>query len=416
MPFRKKHVRWLVLGALGAFIFAPLVAIAIWALRVGGGAMDKELEALLAARLRCRASVRGARPTGLRTAACDAVELAWTAGSGDLKVRLEGVEGERNVLGWSVRAGRGSCVLAGKDSRATLAALNQRLVRTEGEPSLVSVAIPTLALDLDLGDLVLKSDCAVGGLAGEKGVWTIAFRRPDADAQPVRDGEAGPAPATLTLDPTSDRGVFRGLEADLKGVPAARLAGCLPALRPVAGDLAGTFDVALEWKWPEDEPAAARLQVAGTGLVLDEWTAHLPGGPIQGRARLQVTWARTWPEAAALTVAVTGDGGGIIGADALRWLEEALPGAGSCGRLLDGPVGYDELVLRFHSGEGGQASLHDSAGETHILTRLFGEPVLLLWTRPDPFAPGLLWAKVGPALTGPAKEGQAPAPVNRPGG
>jgi hypothetical protein len=398
MPLRRKHVQAVVLAALGLLVFVPLVAVAVWGLWVSGGGMDEDLEALLAARLRCRATVRGARPTGLRTAACREVELAWTAGSGGLMLRLETVTGEKNVLGWYVRAERGSLALAGNEPHATLAALNQRLVRAEGEPPVVAVRVAALALDLDLGDLVLKTECAAVGLSDEGGGWEVTFGPAGDDGRPVRETDAGPAAATLALDLKSDRGVFRGLEAGFKGVPTARLVQCVPRLRPGGGRSAGTFDMTVRWQRPESGPAAAEVKVAGAGLALPEWTAGLPGGPIQGAARLEASWSRTWPGPAAVAVAVESDGGGVISAEALRWLQEALPTAGSCGRLLDGPVGYDELAVRFHTVEGGQATFHDGSKETRILTRLFGEPVLLLWTGPEPFAPGPLWDRLRPVL------------------
>jgi hypothetical protein len=413
MPLRRKHVQAVVLAALGLLVFVPLVAVAVWGLWVSGGGMDEDLEARLAVRLRCRATVRGARPTGLRTAACREVELAWTAGSGGLTLRLEAVTGEKNVLGWCLRAERGALALAGNEPHATLAALNQRLVRAEGEPPVVAVHVAALALDLDLADLVLKTECAALGLLEEGGTWEVTFRPAGEDAPMARETGAGPALAALALDLKSDRGVFRGLEAAFKGVPAARLVECVPGLRPGGGKSAGTFDVTVRWQRPESgpaspgrgpaspgrSPAAAEVKVTGSGLALAEWTAGLPGGPVQGPVRLEASWTRTWPGPAALAVAVESDGGGVISAEALRWLQEALPTAGSCGRLLDGPVGYDELAFRFHTIEGGQGTFHDGSKETRILTRLFGEPVLLLWTGPEPFAPGAVWEKVRPVLT-----------------
>jgi len=421
MPLRKKHVQRLVLAILLILVLGPLLVLGAWGFWIRGGGMERRLEAVLESRLRCRATVTGLRPTGLQTAKAEKVELVWTAEAGRLALRLEDVGAESNRFGWYVRAAHGAMTLAGPRPRAALAALNQRLAQVENEPRLMSVVIEALESSLDLGGVSVAAQSRAVALSDSEGRWQVSFRLADAGGRELVSESELPGPAAvLVLDGRSDGGVFGGLTADFKGVPAGRIAACFPGLRSAGETTAGSFDVSVRWHWPEADPAspeqspaspgqapaAARVHLVGTGLELADWTAGAPGGPITGKAEFAVDYVRTGGASAQVAFTLESADGGQVSAETLRWLADVVPTVRGYGDLFDGRMGYEALHVAFDMAADGSGHLAEGDEPRAIFaTNLFGEEVPMLWSGTGRFGARDVWAAIRPVFYGAATPG-----------
>jgi hypothetical protein len=407
MPLRKKHVRRIVLALLAAGVLGPLAFLACYAAYMRGGAYGRAIEAGLASRLRCDATVRGARPTGVATAAADSADLVWTAGEGRLALHLEGIRAERNSFGWYVTAADGSLSLTGPAPWDTLAALNQRLVQADGAAQLVAITANRLRVDLDLDTLKVETTARAVGLSN-LGTFTLSLLPPDqgaARARPAMDEADSFRPvAILRLNPTSDRGVFDGLRVEAKDVP---LSTVRRMLKTGSAPARGTADVSIAWHWPEAKANAARATSIRAGahkMDLAEWTRGIPGGPITGTAELAVTHAKERQGAPATEVVLT-SGAGTLSDETLKWLTGPPAGLTAAGPISAKTITFDRLALRCRIvGDRGQfEGPRDADGTIPVLTcRLFGVDVPIVKAGPRTFDAAALWAALKPAL--------APAP------
>jgi len=415
MPLRKKHVRRIVLVLLFAFVLGPLLGLTLYGLWVRRGGYEGQIETELETRLRCKARVRGARPTGFKTAAADEVDLIWRAGGGQLAIRLDGVDAEANRFGWYINAANGAVSLDGPNPAETLAALNQRLVQVDGEARLMMVRVASLDVALDLGPATVAGTCFAVASSDADSTWVVNFRPKDFMVGPARALEADVKPfAVLTLNAASDGGVFGGLKVDVKDVQIASI------LRPPSrganggsdGKAAGVLDLAINWRRPETAPHTGRraetVAVAARvhDLDLADWTRGMPGGPVTGKAELAVEYSKSRGAAGQLVISLVSEEGGQVSGETLRWLQERSAGFGGAGRLLPGRIGYDHLAVRYRI-VGGRVwvegklaapavSLFGQAdGAVPILTtRLFGADVPLLWASPEVVDASDLWSVV----------------------
>jgi len=404
MALRKKHVRRIVFVLLFLLVLGPLAFLMLYRAWLGSGGMNAELERELASRLRCKAHVRGAQPTGLKTAVASHVELLWRAGPGHLAIALEDLEAEANEFGWYVRAARGTVKIAGPDPAATLAAINQRLVQAETASPLVSLVVERLDADLDLGLARLSGEVAAVALSDTK-VFRVTVCPPPTSAAARWTTHYLLAPkwtVAMFLDPTSDRGVFGGLKVDAKDVPAAEIRQLLGEPEEGASRTAGTFDVSVRWHWPEGEADKATVAVRGRDLALADWTRDVPGGPITGKVQVNADYAQVGDGLARLTCNLKGDGGGLVSAETLRWLEETLPSAHGYGELLTDSIGYELLTVNFRTTAEGLGCLAEGDDSPPLLvTELFGEEVPILWATAEPFQGRGVLEKLLPALLPP---------------
>jgi len=410
MALRKKRVRRIVFVLLFLLVLGPLALLALYGAWLGSGGMNAELERELASRLRCKAHVRGAQPTGLKTAVASHVELLWRSGPGTLAIVLEDLQAEANEFGWHVRAARGSVTLAGPDPAATLAALNQRLVQAETPPRragaaqaspLVSLVVERLDADLDLGLARLSGEVAAVALSDTRIFRVTIFPPLTADAvRSTTDSLLAPKwTVAVLLDPASDRGVFGGLKVDAKDVPAAEIRKLLGEPKEEASRTAGTFDVSVRWHWPEGEADKAVVAVRGRDLELADWTRNVPGGPITGKVQVDADYAEVGDGLARLTCNLKGDGGGLVTAETLRWLEETLPSAHGYGELLTDSIGYERLAVNFRTTAEGLGCLAEGDDSPPLLvTELSGEEVPILWATAEPFQGRGVLEKLLPAL------------------
>lgn len=407
MALRKKHVRRIVFVLLFLLVLGPLAFLLLYGSWLGSGGMNAELERELASRLRCKAHVRGAQPTGLKTAVASHVELLWRAGPGHLAIALEDLEAEANEFGWYVRAARGTVTLAGPDPAATLAAINQRLVQAETPQDaaqaspLVSLVVERLGADLDLGLARLSGEVAAVALSDTK-VFRVTFFPPLSADAVLSSTDTLLAPkwmVTMLLDPASDRGVFGGMKADAKDVPAAEIRQLLGEPEEEVSRTAGTFDVSVRWHWPEGEADKATVAVRGRDLELADWTRNVPGGPITGKVQADIECAKAGHGPPRLACDLKGDGGGLVSAETLRWLEETLPSVRGCGWLLTNSIGYERLAVNFRTTAEGLGCLAEGDDSPPLLvTELFGEEVPILWATAEPFQGRGVLKKLLPAL------------------
>jgi hypothetical protein len=401
MALRKKHVRRIVFGLLFLLVFGPLAFLLLYRAWLGSGGMNAELERELASRLRCKAHVRGAQPTGLKTAVASHVELLWRSGPGTLAVVLEDLEAEANEFGWYVRAARGAVKIAGPDPAATLAAINQRLVQGDEPSPLVSLVVERLDADLDLGLARLSGEVAAVAWSDTRTFRVTIF--PLLSAEPIRSTtdtlEAPNWTVDLLLDPASDRGVFGGMKADAKDVPAAEIRELLGEPEEEASRTAGTFDVSVRWHWPEGEADKATVAVRGRDLELADWTRNVPGGPITGKVPVDADYTKTGAGPGQFQCTVKSDGGGLVSAETLRWLEETLPSALGYGGLLTDSIGYERLAVNFRTTAEGLGCLAEGDDSPPLLvTELSGEEVPILWATAEPFQGRPVLEKLLPAL------------------
>jgi len=418
MALRKKRVRRIVFVLLFLLVLGPLALLALYGAWLGSGGMNAELERELASRLRCKAHVRGAQPTGLKTAVASHVELLWRAGPGHLAVVLEDLEAEANAFGWYVRAARGTMILAGPDPAATLAALNQRLVQPSGHGTpagpgaetpqdaaqaspLVSLVVERLDADLDLGLARLSGEVAAVALSDTR-IFRVTIFPPLSEEAVRSSTDSLLAPkwtVAVLLDPASDRGVFGGLKVDAKDVPAAEIRELLGEPEEEASRTAGTFDVSVRWHWPEGEVDKATVAVRGRDLELADWTRNVPGGPITGKVQADADYTKTGAGPGQFQCTVKSDGGGLVSAETLRWLEETLPSAHGYGELLTDSIGYERLAVNFRTTAEGLGCLAEGDDSTPLLvTELSGEEVPILWVTAEPFQGRGVLEKLLPAL------------------
>jgi len=419
MALRKKRVRRIVFVLLFLLVLGPLALLALYGSWLGSGGMNAELERELASRLRCNAHVLGAHPTGLKTAVASHVELLWRAGPGHLAIALEDLEAEANEFGWHVRAARGAVKIAGPDPAATLAAVNQRLVQPSGHGTpagpgaetpqdatqaspLASLVVERLDADLDLGPARFTGEVAAVALSDTKVFRVTVCPPPTSAAARWTTHYLLLAPkwtVAVLLNPASDRGVFGGLKVDAKDVPAAEIRQLLGEPEEEASRTAGTFDVSVRWHWPEGEADKATVAVRGRDLELADWTRDVPGGPITGKVPVDADYTKTGAGPGQFQCTVKSDGGGLVSAETLRWLEETLPSAHGYGGLLTDSIGYERLAVNFRTTAEGLGCLAEGDDSTPLLvTELSGEEVPILWATAEPFQGRGVLEKLLPAL------------------
>jgi len=402
MALRKKHVRRAVFALLFLLVFGPLAGLALWGLWLSRGGMGAEWERQLASRLRCQASVRGAQPTGLKTAVARQVELLWRSGGGQLVAVLEDIQAEEDESGWHVRAAWGAVILAGPDPSATLAALNQRLVQAASpqdaaQASLVSLVVERLAADLDLGLAQLSGE--VAAVAQSDARIFLLTLQPPPRAEPANPLLAPKWTLTVIFETASEEGVFGGLLVEAKDVPAADIRQLLGEAEEEANRTAGTFDVSVRWHWPEDEADKAAATVRGRDLELADWTRGVPGGPITGKVQVDADYAKAGAGPGRFQCTVESDGGGLVSAETLQWLEETLPSAHGYGDWLTDSIGYERLTVHFRTTAEGFGCLAEGDDSPPLLvTELFGEESPILWATAEPFQGRPVLEKLLPAL------------------
>jgi len=411
MPLRKKHVRRIVLALLAAGVLGPLVFLACYAAYARGGAYGRALEMELASRLRCEASVRGARPTGVSTAAADSVELTWTAGEGRLTLRLEDLEADRKSDGWYVAASNGEVSLSGPMPLETLSALNQRLVQVNRASPLAELSVCVVNIGLDLPPRRLQ--VYVGAIAQAKGEGYAVTFLPD----PLRLSRFGRYPpeadvktiGCMLLWPQSRNGVFAGLHAEMR----TRRPLLLIDEREELAD--GTISVAtmarvgellIDWHWPQAEAQSETFRVGLDQSDMARWTKSLPGGPITGTAEVAVTYAKGCQGSAVAEVLLT-SGAGTLSEETLRWLAGLPAGLAAAGPIAAKTVAFDRLALRCRIvGDQGQfEGPRDATGAMPLVTcQVFGVDVPILKADGRTFDAAALWAALKPALISPPAE------------
>ena len=395
MPIRKKHVRRLLVAALVLVTVGPAVGLLVVGLSLRGGAYDRAVEERLTAALRCEARVRGAKPTGLDTAAADTVDLAWAAGDGRLTLRLAGLSAERNQFGWYVRAAEGTLTLAGRDTAATLAALNQRLVQA-GQPPLMSLVIERLKTDLTLGGLkVLTESHAVALSNGQ--IFTVQFFDPAIRKQAAGEAESLPV-AVLRLNPTSGLGVFGGFHLEeefIRPVSLLRLFGLYEgADKPVP-----TY-VSVSWRWPGDNAEVEEFRMAACGTPLIEWTGCLPRGQLQADGRICVRHVKKGDTAPSNTLVEIEGLNGTISTETLRWLG-GLPGLATLAPAGSDRLTFSDMRVRLEI-VGSRAWFvgdTDATGLVPLVScRALGRDIPILWGSPREFDAAALWRPLAKAL------------------
>ncbi|MFO8011889.1 MAG: hypothetical protein R6X20_01150 [Phycisphaerae bacterium] len=414
MPLRKKHVRRVLFAvAMAAGLGVP-AGLIVYGVHVRGGAYGRAVEAALASRLRCEAAVRGARPTGLATAAADAVHLEWTAAGGRLTLDLEDVEAIRNPDGtsWTVQATGGRLALAGDDPAATLEAINQRLVQVDAALPVTYLYVQRLGLALVLEPLRVEAETRLA-LFPDGDRLEVHLLDPDLLHRKMTepDFDALRPLAVMHLAPTDAGGVFAGLHADLKDLPADALRRAL-GLGTASGKTRGTADVTVNWHWPDADADAATVSATVRDLDLASWTAAAPGGPVEGTADLAVRYRRDGAGDKAVAVRLQAADATVTG-ETLRWLDGlgwpvGVPGAAPEGRV---PLEHVGVGLTVADGRGQFVGAADRWGGIPLATvRLLGCEVPVLRAASGPFDAAGLWAALKNALAGETDEREGPSP------
>lgn len=411
MPLRKKHIRRIVVALLAVGVLGPLVILAFYVAHLRSGAYGRALEEELASRLRCEARVAGARPTGVATAAADAVELTWTAGEGRLTLRLEDLEADRKSDGWYVAAANGEVSLSGPTPLETLSALNQRLVQVNGTSPLAELSVGIVNIGLDLPPRRLQ--VCVAAIARAKGEGYDVEFLPD-PFRLSRFWRYPPEPdvrtiGCLLLSPRSRNGVFAGLHAQV------RTRGPLLLIREREEIADGSMSVTpmarvrellIDWHWPQAEAQSETFRVGLDQSDMARWTKSLPGGPITGTAEVAVTYAKGCQGSATMEVSLT-SGAGTLSDETLRWLAGLPAGMAAAGPISAKTIAFDRLSLRCRIvGDRGQfEGPRDATGAIPLVTcRLFGVDVPILKAGARTFDAGALWAALKPALAPPAEK------------
>jgi len=382
---------------------------------LGGGAYGRAIEAALAARLRCEAAVDGARPTGLETAAADGVTLSWTAAGGRLTLDLRDVEAIRNPDGvsWTVQADEGQLTLVGDDPAATLSAINQRLVQVEAGLPVNYLYVQRLALALALPPLQVDAEARLALFPDGEGLDVRLFDPALLDrATDEIDAEAFQPLARVRLAPGDAGGVFAGLRADLKDLPADAVRRAL-GLGRSRGRARGTAAVTVDWPRPGPDAEGATVSATVRGLDLAAWTAAAPGGGVEGTADLSVQYRRRPSGECAVAVRLEGSGGTVAG-ETLRWLDGLGWPVGVPGAVPEGRVPMERLAVRLlgSDGRGQFAGEADSWGGIPLVTvRLLGRDVPVLRAASGPFDATGLWSALQEALRAETEGGERPPPA-----
>jgi len=396
----------LAVGVLG-----PLVILAFYVAHLRSGAYGRALEEELASRLRCEARVVGARPTGVATAAADAVELTWTAGEGRLTLRLEDLEADRKSDGWYVAAANGEVSLSGPTPLETLSALNQRLVQVNGTSPLAELSVGVLHLGLDLPPRNLSiCVCAIARTKGEGyeveflpdplGHSRFGRYPPEADVKTI---------GCLLLSPRSRNGVFAGLHAQVRTRRPLLLIREHEELADGtmrSATMARVRELLIDWHWPQAEAQSETFRVGLDQSDMARWTKSLPGGPITGTAEVAVTYAKGCQGSATMEVSLT-SGAGTLSDETLRWLAGLPAGMAAAGPISAKTIAFDRLSLRCRIvGDRGQfEGPRDATGAIPLVTcRLFGVDVPILKASARTFDAGALWTALKPALAPPAEK------------
>jgi len=413
MPLRKKHVRYALFVVVMAGSLGVLSGLLVYGLHIHGGAYGRDVSQALASRLRCGSTVRGARPTGLSTAAADEVRLWWTAAGGRLALGLRHVQAVRNTDGvsWTVQADEGRLALVGDDPAATLSAINQRLVQVEAGMPVNWLDVQRLDLDLALTPVRVEAETRLAVYPEDDGL-TVRLMDPAAPKLlPFHkvDPEAIRPLARLRLAPRDEAGVFAGLDADLKDLPADAVRRALGFGKPSA-DAGGTARVTVDWPRPDADADAVTVAATVRNLDLASWTSAAPGGPVEGTAGLDLRYRRKRSGRAAVAVRLHTSEATITG-ETLRWLDGlgwpvGVPGAAPTGRV---PLARLHVRLIVEEGRGRFAGPPDAWFGIPLATvRLLGREGPVLRADPRPFDAKGLWPAIQEALGGAGRRDRSP--------
>ena len=403
MPLRKKHVRIALVAVIMVGVLGLVTTLVVYGLHVRGGAFGTALERALAGRLRCDATVRGARPTGLSTAAADTVRLEWTAGGGRLTLDLHTLRATRNPDGvsWTVSAVEGRLALVGDDPAATLAAINQRLVQVDTSIPVNYLYVQRLDLALAMDPLQIETRVRLALFPDGKGLDAYLLD-PDLADGPVQSLEADALRplAQLRVAPTNAGGVFAGLHAEVNHLPARAVRRALGmAVSDAAAVASDTVDLKVDWFWPEADARAGRILLASRDLDLAAWTTGLPGGPVTGAATLDLAY--TLGPSGDTSVAFRLDApGATVDGDTLDWLA-GLPGPlAGWGAVCPPRVTVDRFTVRVQAD--GQTARFLGPRQEDVIplvgVRLMGYDIPLVWASAAPFEASPLWPAVHAAL------------------
>jgi len=416
MPLRKKHVRVGLFAVIMVGVLGLVTTLVVYGLHVRSGAFGASLERALAERLRCEATVTGARPTGLSTAAADAVHLAWTASGGRMTLDLGDIEAIRNPDGvsWTISAADGQLGLTGDDPAATLAAINQRLVQVDANLPVNYLYIQRLDLALALPPLRVETRARLALFPDGDGL-DVRLLDPDALDRPMRevDPESLRPLARLRLAPTNEGGVFAGLHAARKHLPARALRRALGMpVSDTAAVAADTVDLTVDWFWPEADPRAGRIVLASRDLDLAAWTAGVPGGPVTGTATLDAAYTRTGNGETSMAFRLDAAGASLQG-ETLDWLAALPAPLVGWGAARPPRITVDRFEVRLQS-EGRTARFRGSACRGMIPlagVRWMGYDIPLVWASAEPFEALALWPAVHEALQAAPIEGVREPPA-----
>jgi len=417
MTLRKKHVRYAVFVLVMVGGLGVLGGLVVCGLHVRSGAYGRAIERALASRLRCEAEVRGARPTGLSTAAARAVHLGWPAAGGRLALDLQDLKAIRNPdgLSWTVQAAEGRLVLAGDDPQATLSAINQRLVQVEADVPVNWLDVQQLDLDLALAPVRVEAETRLAVYPEADGLEVRIMDPAAPKLLPFHkvDPEAIRPLAQMRLVPTDEGGVFAGLEAELADLPADAVRRALGLGRP-RGRSRGTAAVTVNWHWPDADADAATVSATVRGLDLGAWTAAAPGGPIEGTADLAVRYRRNGASKATVAVRLEAGEGTSVTGETLRWLDGLAWPVGVPGAPPTGRVPLERLAVRLLVAEGRGRFMggRDRWGGIPLATvRLLGCDVPLLRAASGPFDATGLWSALQAALRAETEGGDRALPA-----
>ncbi len=409
MPLRKQHVRYTVFALVMACGLGVPAGLIVYSLHLRTGAYGQALEQALATRLRCRAAVEHARPTGLATAAAESVRLSWTAAGGRLSLDLRKVEAARNPDGatWTVTAADGRLTLAGEDPSATLSAINQRLVQVEAGVPVTRLYVQRLALALAPVHVEAEARLAV---FPDGQVLEAYLLDPSAIDRRMTepDAEAYRPLVRMRLAPTDEDGVFAGLRADLKQVSTdalRRTLGLGPPSRSPAGTAPNgrrTGRVTVNWFWPEADASqrepngeAATVALEIPDLDLATWTAEAPGGPVEARGTIEVIYVRDRRGDASLGLRLNA-GAGTLRGETLDWLGGLPAPLAGWGTVRPERVPFDRLRVAVRARNGTARFTGPSGRDPPALVtvRLLGFEIPLLWASAEAFDGAALWRAV----------------------
>jgi hypothetical protein len=399
MTMRKKHVRRIVFACLMVGVLGGAAALIIYGMTTRGTAYDLAIAAELESRLRCKATVAGARATGLSSAAADAVELEWNTGEGRIGFHIEGIQAIKQRSLWVIKASKGSFKIDSSDLQQTLAKWNQRLIQPSlnGTDCFLSCAEFTVAL---------KSDLATMETAGTllANPPSVNFASPDAGKN---SGEKG---VTLSVwgHPSLPEGVLVSARIRLFNWPLdSLLPSSLGKVRAKEGKANG--DMTYDWNRKEvresghDGPLPCGIASKCEDMDMAEWTEWVPGGPLRGKASVEIesTW-RDKPSENGLRISISA-ANGEISRETLKWLEglpmglRAMPATpGESGRLA-----FDRLHVNCHVVAGRATFVASAQGALEIplvTKRIFGYEVPILTAPTTPFDATPVWTVVGPAM------------------